>query len=83
MTIEEICSLLRKKLKEIKNTDYFFKEYLCPSNCLIENMPMAHVSNVGQMKIKSPLKDFYIQCSSNEFGLRPFLQITMKNNEMI
>lgn len=76
LTIEEICSLFRKRFNEIKNTDYFFKEYLCPSNCLIENMPMAHVSNVGQIKIKSPLKDFYIQCSSNEFGLRPFFQIT-------
>lgn len=83
MTIKEICSLFRNKFNKIKNTDFFYNEYLYPNQVLIENCPISHVSNVGPMKIKSPLKDFYIQCSSNEFGLRPFLQITMKNNEMI
>ena len=76
MTIKEICSLFRNKFNKIKNTDFFYNEYLYPNQVLIENCPISHVSNVGPMKIKSPLKDFYIQCSSNEFGLRPFLQIT-------
>ena len=76
MTIKEICSLFRNKFNKIKSTDLFYKEYLFPSHCLLENCPISHVSNVGPLKIKSPLKDFYIQCTSNEFGLRPFLQIT-------
>lgn len=76
MTIKEICSLFRANFNKIKNTDFFYKEYMFPTQCLMENCPISDVSNVGPIRIKSPLKDFYIQCSSNEYGLRPFLQVT-------
>lgn len=59
----------------IKNIDVFIDEFLFPTMDYLDYCPIAHVSNVGPMRFTSPLKDFYIQCTSNEIGLRPWFQV--------
>lgn len=76
MTIGEICSTFRRNFNLIKANDWFYKEYLFPLEYKRENLAISHVSNVGPMKIKSPFKDFYLQCTTKEQGLRPYLQVT-------
>lgn len=76
MTINEICSTFRKNFNLIKNNNWFYKEYMFPLQYKKENFAISHVSNVGPMRIKSPLKDFSLQVSTKEQGLRPYIQVT-------
>lgn len=76
MTINDICSTFRRNFNLIKNNDWFYKEYMFPFQYKKENYAISHVSNVGPMKIKSPFKDFSIQVSTKEQGLRPYIQVT-------
>lgn len=76
MTINEIVSSFRKNFNLIKANDWFYKEYMFPLQYKRENFAISHVSNVGPMKIKSPFKDFSLQVSTKEQGLRPYIQVT-------
>ncbi|KAK8898022.1 hypothetical protein M9Y10_000272 [Tritrichomonas musculus] len=83
MTINEINSSFRSNFNRMKVNDWFYKEYMFPFAFQRENCSVSHVSNVGPMKFRSPYKDFYLQCTQKEEGLRPILQVTSysKNNE--
>ena len=76
MTVAEICSSFRDSFNEAKENDEFYKEFLFPSDFAYENCPISYVSNVGPMRIKSPIKDFYAQCTSTELGIRPSFLVT-------
>lgn len=76
MTIAEINSGFRNSFNNMKKNDWFYKEYMFPTDFKRENCSISHVSNVGPMKFKAPYKDFYLQCTQKEEGLRPILQVT-------
>lgn len=76
MTIGEMCSEFRNKFNRMKENDWFFKEFLFPVDFRRDFCPVAHVSNVGPVEIKSPLKDIYMQVSGKEMGSRSYLQVT-------
>lgn len=76
MTIGDICKQFRKNFNLIRANDWFYKEYLFPLEVFRENCSVCHVSNVGKLSIKDPLKDFYLQVTSKENALRPFAQVT-------
>lgn len=76
MTISEICSSFRNCFNTMKENEWFYKEYMFPDDFKRENCSVSHVSNVGPMRFKSPYKDFYLQCTQKEEGLRPILQVT-------
>lgn len=79
MTVGEICKELRKNFKLIRANDWFYKEYLFPLEVFREDCAVCHVSNVGKLSIKDPLKDFHLQVTSKENALRPFAQVTSYN----
>ena len=76
MTIGEINASFRSSFNQLKQNYWFYKEYLFPFTYIRDNCSVSHVSNVGPMKVSSPCKDFYLQCSQKEEMLRPFLQVT-------
>lgn len=71
-----ICKQFRTNFKLIRANDWFYKEYLFPLEVFRENCAVCHVSNVGKLSIKDPLKDFHLQVTSKENALRPFAQVT-------
>ncbi|KAK8839486.1 hypothetical protein M9Y10_031841 [Tritrichomonas musculus] len=76
MTIGQICSQFRNNFNLMRKNDWFFKEFLSPVPFIRENCPAAHVSNVGPVPIRSPLKDIYMQVSGKDKGSRSYLQVT-------
>lgn len=76
MTIGEICADFREMFNQIRKSGWFFKEYLTPLRFKRAGNCIAHLSNVGPVRIKAPIKDFYCQVHGYEHGLRPFIQCT-------
>ncbi|KAK8835782.1 hypothetical protein M9Y10_040604 [Tritrichomonas musculus] len=87
MTINEICSSFRDSFNIVKQNNSFFKDFLFPPDFAFPKCPISYVSNVGPNRIKTPIKDFYAQCTSTEIGIRPAFLVTSysklkKENDM-
>lgn len=76
MTIGNVCNEFRRIFNLLKENDWFFKEYLFPLNYFRGNACIPIVSNVGPMKFKELFKDFYLQVSSKDQGMIPYIGMT-------
>lgn len=76
MTIHEINKKFRSIFNTLKENEWFYKEYFKPVEFYRENRSIAHVSNLGQLNIKKPFKDIYIQVTGKENSMRPYFQVT-------
>lgn len=83
LSVNEMCSLLRKNYNLLNDNHWLCKESLFPFDFLREDCPIAVISNLGKMRFKSPIKDFYLQDTEKDSSCKSIIQLTSytKDNE--
>lgn len=76
ISINEICSIFRNKLNYLRSNNFLYKELLFPFDYARINSPIAVVSNLGKIRFKSPIKDFYLQDTEKDESCKPIIQLT-------
>lgn len=75
LTVSDISKQFRRHFNYIINSDAIFYNYLFPIDMHKDNTPVAHLSNIGPIKYKYPIKDFEITLNLNQKAAQDVAQI--------
>lgn len=75
LTILDLSNQFRNHFNYIIDSDAIFYNYIYPIEMHKDNTPVAHLSNIGPIKYKSPIKDFEITLNLNQKAAQDVAQI--------
>lgn len=73
--VSDILGQFRNNFNYIINNDALFYNYIHPIEINEKNKPIAHLSNIGPIKFRSPIKDFEISLRLNQKAQQQSAQI--------
>lgn len=71
-TIRDLNNAFREDLRRKQTDGTIFKTYLAPYDSKFPNKALINCSNVGPIRYKAPIKDFWMQSAMNKQALRGF-----------
>lgn len=75
LKISDLSKQFRDHFNYVINSDAIFYNYLHPTDMHKDNTPVAHLSNIGPIKYKKPIKDFEITLNLNQKSAQDVAQI--------
>lgn len=74
--VSDILGQFRDNFNYIIDNEALFYNYIHPIEMNINNKPIAHLSNIGPIKFKSPIKDFEMSLRVNQKAQQQSAQIS-------
>lgn len=75
LRVSDVLSQFRNNFNYIVNNDALFYNYIHPIEMNINKGPIAHLSNIGPIKYKHPIKDFEISLKLNQKAQQQSAQV--------